>query len=173
MFSKKKRGLEVNATANINTLFGSFLIFFFVFFSPLKCHYCTRLLFYGETLMVKYLTQFHSSSRCSPVSCFEKFERLAPPYSKILLFDEIARPLAALVISRGFLAPVSINLAIRSPSFLCRAIRLNPGSSPIGYSAERLNIANEPSRVLAKKSITKCSFSICSKYELHRKSFIV
>ena len=97
--------------------------------------------------MVKFLTQFlFRFTGTSPVSCFEKFE---PPYSKILLFDEIARPLAALVISGGFLAPVSINLAIRSPSFLYRL----PGNSfeswklsPIGYSAKRLNIVNEPSR---------------------------
>lgn len=50
-----------------------------------------------------------------------------------------------------------------------RTIRLNPGSSPIGYSAKHLNIANEPS----KESNAKCSFGVCSKYELRRKSFIV
>lgn len=61
-----------------------------------------------------------------PASFFEKFARFAPSYSKILLFDEIARPAShARNFGGGFLAAVSINLAIRSPSFLCRL----PGNS--------------------------------------------
>lgn len=127
-----------------------------------------------------------------PVSCFEKFardsRRRRAVRSKILLFDEIARPLAALVISGGFLAAVSINLAIRSPSFLCRlsqAIRLDPGSSPIGYSVKRekesilislMNLRGGPreKKKGKEKGIAErcCYFGVCSKYELRRKSFI-
>jgi len=74
-----------------------------------------------------------------PTSCFGKFVRLARgarSYSKILLFDEIARR-ASRARNFGGISRACLDKSRDSFRFFlmpgCRAIRLNPGNPPIGY----------------------------------------